>query len=143
LKDINLTLRQAYYEKLNGHVNVQYSSGSPIAVPTYNMFVPGGFPSMYIVIQSISSIGIETKTSQDRETSIQFLVSTRLERNSGWECDQIADQIYQICYPDRSSIIPGCLSMDLVSDVTIPDVDETGRLQIIERAITFKHIITN
>lgn len=98
---------------------------------------------MYIVIQSITSVGRETKTSQDREISIQFLVSTRLEINSGWECDQICNQIFELCYPDRSSKIHGCLSMDLVSDVTMNDVDETGRLQIVERAIIFKHIITN
>jgi hypothetical protein len=97
---------------------------------------------MYIVVQSISSIGRETKCDTDISTSIQFSIYTRLERNSGWECDQIANQVYQLAYPNRQSKIPGCLSIELISDNTIGDLDAAGVKQIVERNIIFNHIIT-
>jgi hypothetical protein len=143
LRDANGQLEQAYYAILKDNVSFSYTGGATVNVPTYNTFVPAGFPPFYIIIQNLSSIGIETKNDQSREVSIQFLICTRLEANSGWELNKIADKLLELCYPERGSVINGCLSMDLVSDVNINDVDDSGRLQIRERALTFKHIISN
>lgn len=107
------------------------------------MFVQQGYPDMYIVVQGINSIGRETKECQDRDTSIQFVISTRKDRNSGIECDSISDQLLNLVYPDRQTIIPGCLTMDLVSDNEFGDIDPSTGKQIIERVIIFKHIITS
>lgn len=138
MRDINLQLRRAYYDLLNGNVTINSTT-----VPFYNSFVPKDYPSFYVVIQNIVSTGRESKNDQDREVSIQFVVSTRLDRNSGWECDQIADQILNIAYPYRGFAPEGCLSMDLVSDNPVGDIDPATGKQIIERIITFKHIVTS
>ena len=142
MRDINLELRQAYYSLLNGHVNVTYTGKAPIPVPVYYLQVPKNYLDFYIVIQSINSVGRESKNDTDVEISIQFAIYTRIELNSGWECDQIANQIYQICYQNREQKILGFLSTELVSDNTLGDLDAAGVKQIVERYITFSHIKT-
>lgn len=137
MKDTNLSLRQAYYERINGNITIRGA-----VVPLYNMLVPEGYPPCYIVINSVINTGRETKDTQDIQTGITFTISTRYDNNSGWECDQIASQLYQLVYPDRQTIIPGCLSMNLVTDMTVADYDASAKKQIIERNIIFNHIIT-
>lgn len=114
-----------------------------VIVPVYYLFVPKDYPKLYVVVQGINSTGRESKNDQDRETSIQFAISTRMDLNSGWECDQIANRILELCYPNRETVVPGCLSMQLISDNTIPDYDPAAKKQIVERIITFSHIITS
>lgn len=138
MRDINLQLRQKYYEKINGQITIEGED-----VPVYYLFVPEGYPKFYIVVQSINSTGQESKNDQDRQTTIQFLISSRLKNNSGFEVDQIADQLLNLVYPNRNTIIEGCLSMELVSDLTIPDYDPQGKKQIVERNIIFSHIISS
>ena len=137
MRDVNLSLRQAYHGILSGNVTVR-----GVEVPIYYLQVPDKYPDMYIVIQGINSVGVESKCDTDVSTSIQFAIFTRLERNSAWECDQIAGQIYELVYPNRQSKIPGCLSIELVNDNTLGDLDAAGVKQIVERIITFNHIIT-
>lgn len=138
MRDINLQLRQAYYEILNGNILL---SGQPVKI--YYMFVPQDYPLDYVLIQSINSTGRESKNDQDRDTTIQFLISTRRKNNSGYEADTIADQILNLAYPNRQAVIDGCMSMELVSDLTLADFDPQAKLQIIERNIIFSHIITS
>lgn len=137
MNDINIPIRQAYYSLLNG--NVSYNGNN---IKVYNLFVNDTVtPDIYIVIQAQNSVEISPKCDQMREATIQFLICTKLNYNSGWECDKIADQLLSIVYPNRSSVIDGCLSMDMVSDNTIADYDSEAKKQIVERVIIFKHII--
>lgn len=136
MKDINLDLRKAYYDLINGQISVLGQQ-----IPVYYMFVPENYPEAYIVINSITSTGREAKCGQDTDTSIQFLISTRADRNNGFVADQTASQLMQLVYPNRQAVIDGTLSMELVSDITLPDYDPAAKKQIIERVITFSHII--
>jgi hypothetical protein len=122
---------------LNGNITVRGE-----VVPIYYQFVPENYPPCYLLISGVTNTGRETKESQDINTGITFTISTRYDNNSGWECDQIASQLYQLAYPDRETIIPGCLSMNLVNDITQADYDDKAKKQIIERTIIFNHIIT-
>ncbi len=133
-----MTLRQAYHAILKGAIVVDGKG-----VPIYYQFVPQNYPDIYILIQSITSTGRESKCDQDRDVSIQFTVSTRYELNDSMNCDYVAGKIMELCYPNRASVIPGCLSMELVSDVSFGDFDPAGKKQIAERTIIFKHIIQN
>lgn len=134
MEDKNIPIRQAYYSLLDG--NVVYN-GEP--VPIYNGFVPQGYPSLYILLSSQNSVGRESKSDQLREMHTQFIVSTRLDNNSGWECDTIAGQILNLLYSNRDQKISGTDGTDLVSDDTMRDYDPEAKKQIVERIITFKH----
>ena len=137
MKDINLSLRQAYYSLINGQITV-----NSVVIPIYYLQVPDNYPSLYIVIQSINSTGIETKCSQDVDTSIQFAFCSRLERNSGWEVDQMAGQFYNLVYPNRRPVVSGVLSIDIINDNTIGGLDSGGVKQVVERIVTLNNIIT-
>lgn len=136
MNDKNIQLRQAYFELLNGKVKA--IGGSNIDI--YYLFVPATYKPLYILIQSINSVGAEGKSCQIRDTTIQVVISTRLPKNTGWECDKIADQVLKLIYPNREDKVDGTLGTDLVSDNTITDYDSASKMQIVERIITFRHI---
>lgn len=115
--------------------------GQPVKL--YRIFVPQGHPDYYILIQGVSSVGIESKDDQDRNTSIQLVFYSRKDLNGAVELQSMVDQALQLVYPDRGFAPDGCLSMDLVSDIENGDIDPQSGKQIMERIITFKHIITS
>lgn len=138
MRDINKPLARSYFDRLNGNVII---NSQPVKL--YRLFVPQGHPDYYILIQGVSSVGIETKNDQDRNTSIQLVFYSRKDLNGATELQSMVDQALQLVYPYRGFAPDGCLSMDLVSDNEIGDIDPATSKQIIERIITFKHIITS
>lgn len=132
--DKNLEIRQAYGALLS---NILLGTKK---VEVFYQFVPKGAPPMYILIQSMNSIGIETKQDQLREMSIQILIHTRLDFNGGGEADKIANEVMEALYPNRQFVIPHTKSTRLISDNTLSDYDHNAKKQIIERILTFNHI---
>lgn len=135
MTDKNLEIRQAYGALLHDNIIVEKKK-----IQVYYQFVPKGSPPMYVLIQSMNSVGIETKQDQLREMSVQIVIHTRLQFNGGGECDKIANEVLELVYPDRDFRILPTMSTRLISDNNIADYDPQSKMQIIERILTFNHI---
>lgn len=139
MKEVNLQLRQAYYALINGHITVNGE-----AIPLFYLQVPDQYHDLYIVINSMNSADAGgAKCALVTDSAIQFTIFTRLERNSGYEADLIASQLFELIFPNQQTIIPGTLSIELVNDNVIGSLDAAANKQVVERILTFNHKISH
>lgn len=142
MRDVSGAIRKKYFELLNGVIT--YDS---IAVPVYNKYLPNTITApYYIVIDTISSVNIATKTSHITDTSVQLSIFTKdTTANSGKAVDYIADQIYQIIWPYPNAKISLEPDFQVVFQTLANDNSQTA-LQTntaiyLNRFITFSHKI--
>lgn len=137
MNNVNLQLRSAYHQMLNGNVTVNGSN-----VPMFYLNVTEGDPDLYILLSSIQvteSPGSKCSTMTDN--SLVFTVYSRYEKNSGAEVDLVVDQLLAIIFPTVSTVVPGTMSINLVNDVVTGGFNAAKNKQICERTITFQHLI--
>lgn len=139
MKNVNLTLRQAYHALIANNITLNGD-----VVPLFFLQVPDQYYDFYIVINSIGSTDAgSSKCGLLTDSNIQFTIYSRLERNSGYEVDLIADQLFTLVFPSSSTIIPGTLSIELVNDIVTGGLDASSNKQVVERVLTFNHKISH
>ncbi len=139
MRDVNEPVRIAYANALT-------------QIPGFSDFVfyqtaPNNInPDNYLVFRSISSSDASTKDSAVVDLSITVEIHTKNNfANPGLTADTIADQIFQLVYPDkhtnltlsRGAIIWTNVTTDRTQDYTL-----RGQFGYIDRFITFNHHIS-
>jgi hypothetical protein len=99
----------------------------------------------YLVFRSITNVDASTKSSADVNLSITVEIHTKNNvANPGLTADHIADQIFQMVYPDKQTNLTlsrgQILHTVLVSDRTL-DYTLKGQFGYIDRFLTFRHWI--
>ena len=129
----------AYYKALNGKVTIPDG-----VVPVYRDFVNvQKSDTYYILIQSPSAVGAESKCDTDQDVSVQVILYCRGALINTENMVEMAAQVYDLVYPDRNHRleVPGYqnINQNLVSDNGHSDMDVTNNIRILERIIIFNH----
>lgn len=147
MRDINYSVRKAYYQVLNG--SLTYKSAP---VPVYDKQIPvaDGIdpnPTVYVLIESQYNADVSSKSSFDNNHNIQItIISKALKNNSGRANDEVGGQILQLVYPTRVGSplqVDGCQVINtLVLSDNVFDGFTDGVEKTVQRVIVFQHLIT-
>ncbi len=136
MRDVNEPVRVAYAAALT----------SIPGVNTYYQSLPNNLnPDNYIVFRSINNNDASTKSSADVSLNITVEIHTKGNiNNPGLTADTIADQVFQLIYPDKQTNIilsrGQVLHTVLANDVTM-NFEQRNQFGYISRFITFRHWI--
>lgn len=136
-------LAGAYFKALNGKITLPDN----MVVPVYRDFVDVQHSdTYYILIQSPSAVGAESKCDTDQDVSIQLVIYCRGLSIDTYNMQLICSKVYGLVYNDRNHllIVPGYqhINQRLVSDNGISDMDVTNNIKILERIIIFNHSLS-
>ena len=141
MRDINYSLRKAYFTVLTG---ITYDAS---AVPAFYLQTPDGITaSNYIVFGGVTNNDLSTKSSADTGTLMRVTIHTFKEKyNDGKAADFIAGQIYQRIYPTPQFNLTlednlQMVSTELVNDLT-QDYGIRNSTAYIDRILIFRHKI--
>ena len=141
MRDINYSLRKAYFSALTG---IAYESS---VTPVYYLQAPDGIAaSNYIVFGGVTNNDLSTKSSANTGTLMRVAVHTFKEKyNDGKAADFIAGEVLQRIYPNsQAGLVLGdnlqMYSTDLVSDLT-QDYGIRNSTVYIDRILIFRHKI--
>lgn len=135
MKSCNLPLRKAIVAKYNTN---------PVAgvALSYNYIEPF-FTGSYIVFSIISQREIGSSCSNAYAVNVQFKIySSGTAANSGFNCDKIAEKIYDLFYPTKVTLLTledgfTHFGIALISD-TITNKIEAGNQVYIDRIINLE-----
>jgi len=133
MRDVNEPIRVAYAAAL-----------TTVGVPVYYQFLPNNLnPDNYIVFRSITGNDVSTKSSSDVSLNIVVEIHTKGNvGNQGLTADTIADQVYQLIYPNKQTNLTlsrgQVLQTEMANDRVI-DFQQKNQFGYISRFITFRH----
>jgi hypothetical protein len=136
MRDMNEPVRVAYAARL-----LQISN-----MGVYYQALPNNInPDNYIVFRSLTDNDVSTKSSSDVSLNITVEIHTKNNiANTGLNVDTIADQVYQLIYPNKQTNITlsrgQVLQTQMVVDRTL-DYQLKNQFGYIDRFITFRHWI--
>lgn len=118
MKDINYILRKKYYEVIKA---IQYNSKD---LPVFYGYAPDNYSAdVYVVISSINTSSIDTKTTTDEDFTIQIgIYSYEQKNNSGVKLDNVAGDILEAIKPTPTSVLD--LSADNLQMVNLRKVSD-------------------
>lgn len=144
MNDINYNLRVSYQALLFNELIINEE-----VIPVYYAQVPQDkLPATYVLINAITNRPLNSDDISRTITQIQLqIVTRRANNNDGFDNDELAYQIYTIIYPSpnaRFVQIPNgqVVSTNLASDTVLTNLTD-GVLRVINRIITFEHIIVH
>lgn len=119
MKDINYILRKKYYEVISA---IQYDNKS---LPVFYGYAPDNYTAdVYVVIGSLSSSSIDTKTTTDEDFTIQLSIYSYAEKNNaGTKLDNVAGDILEAIKPTPTSVLN--LSSNNLQMVNLKKVSDT------------------
>ena len=133
MRDVNEPIRVAYASAL-----------TTVGVPVYYQYLPNNLnPDNYIVFRSITGNDVSTKSSSDVSLNIVVEIHTKGNvGNQGLTADTIADQVYQLIYPNKQTNLVlsrgQVLQTEMANDRVI-DFQQKNQFGYISRYITFRH----
>jgi|SRR5690348_1654830 len=141
MRDVNYSLRKAYYTALTG---ITYEASG---VPVYYLQAPDDITaSSYIVFGGVTNSDLSTKNSADTASLMRVTIHTFKDKyNDGKAADFIAGDVLQRIYPNAQAalILDDSLQMfstELVSDLT-QDYNVQNASVYIDRILIFRHKI--
>jgi len=135
MRDVNEPIRVAYAAAL-----------TTVGIPVYYQYLPNNLnPDNYIVYRSITGNDVSTKSSSDVSLNIVVEIHTKGDvGNQGLTADTIADQVYQLIYPNKQTNLAlsrgQVLQTEMANDRVI-DFQQKNQFGYISRFITFRHWI--
>lgn len=137
--DANYHIRKAYFQRLNGSIEI---NGNPVHI--YDRMAPNQAVCPYVILSTQTSVDQSVKRSQAQECTMLLDVVTEFTGGvDSSQADIIVNQIYQLIYPvDSSGYIDAgpeltVVSTRLISDTTLEAQNDT--FKILRRLIRFTH----
>lgn len=143
--DINFQLRVSYFSHLAGNIFVN-GQAIPVVVYQYPIAAIPTNADNYLLLDSIFSTNINDDDTHYLVTTVVWHIVTKtLQNNAGAIKDSIANQFYQIVYPNvRAEVIQitdgQVFDTKIANDVEQSGLDD-GEKKVVNRIISIRHWI--